>query len=37
VECSLTDFGKTCIPLLDAIVKWGNQIALEKAAFVNEN
>jgi DNA-binding HxlR family transcriptional regulator len=31
---SLTDFGKSCIPLLDAIVGWGNQIALQKGEFV---
>ena len=31
---SLTDFGKTFIPVLDAITMWGNQIASEKAEFI---
>jgi DNA-binding HxlR family transcriptional regulator len=34
VVYSLTDFGKSCTPLLDAIVGWGNQIAT-KGEFVN--
>lgn len=34
VVYSLTDFGKSCIPLLDAIIGWGNQIAEEKGEFV---
>ena len=32
---SLTDFGKTLIPVLKAIVDWGNQVACEKGEFVN--
>ena len=35
VDYSLTDFGRTFIPVLDAILKWGNQIALEKGEFVS--
>ncbi|MFD2287799.1 transcriptional regulator [Pedobacter petrophilus] len=31
---SLTDFGKTFIPVLDTITIWGNQIASEKGEFV---
>lgn len=34
---SLTDFGKSCIPLLDAITGWGNQIAAQKGEFVNNS
>lgn len=30
VVYSLTDFGKTFIPVLDAITAWGNQVAREK-------
>jgi len=33
---SLTDFGRTLIPVLKAIVEWGNQIASEKGEFVNK-
>lgn len=32
---SLTNFGQTLIPTLDAILAWGNQIAEQKGAFVN--
>lgn len=35
VVYSLTDFGKSFTPVLDAILGWGNQIALEKGEFVN--
>ncbi|MBB6235871.1 DNA-binding HxlR family transcriptional regulator [Pedobacter sp. AK013] len=31
---SLTDFGKTFIPVLEAITLWGNQIVLEKGEFL---
>jgi DNA-binding HxlR family transcriptional regulator len=31
---SLTDFGKTFVPILDAITAWGNQIAKQKGEFV---
>jgi len=34
VVYSLTDFGKSFIPVLDAIVAWGNQIAIHKGEFV---
>ncbi|GAA4790472.1 helix-turn-helix domain-containing protein [Olivibacter ginsenosidimutans] len=32
---SLTDFGKTFIPVLDAITTWGNQVVREKGEFVS--
>jgi len=32
---SLTDFGKTFIPVLETITNWGNQIVSEKGEFVN--
>jgi DNA-binding HxlR family transcriptional regulator len=32
---SLTDFGISFIPVLDAVLGWGNQIALQKGEFVN--
>lgn len=35
VVYSLTDFGKTMIPALDAILTWGNHIADQKGTFVN--
>ncbi len=31
---SLTDFGKTFIPVLEAITEWGNEIASEKGEFL---
>lgn len=34
VEYSLTDFGKTLIPLLDMIADWGRGVAKEKATIV---
>lgn len=36
VEYSLTDFGKTCIPVLEAITNWGNQIVDKKGEFVDK-
>lgn len=36
VVYSLTDFGKTLIPVLKAIVEWGNQVASEKGEFVEK-
>jgi DNA-binding HxlR family transcriptional regulator len=30
VEYSLTEFGKTAIPLIQSIVDWGEQVALRK-------
>jgi DNA-binding HxlR family transcriptional regulator len=35
VVYSLTNFGQTLIPTLDAILAWGNQIAEQKGTFVN--
>jgi DNA-binding HxlR family transcriptional regulator len=32
---SLTDFGRSFLPVLDAITGWGNQIATQKGEFVN--
>lgn len=32
---SLTDLGKTCIPMLEAITEWGNQIAEKKGEFID--
>jgi DNA-binding HxlR family transcriptional regulator len=32
---SLTDFGKTFIPTLEAITAWGNQVTEQKGEFVN--
>jgi len=34
VVYNLTDFGKSCIPLLNAITEWGNQVALQKGEFI---
>ncbi len=34
VEYSLTDFGKTLIPLLDMIAGWGRSVADDKASVV---
>lgn len=34
VVYSLTDFGKSCIPLLNAITEWGNEVAVHKGEFV---
>ncbi|EJL73598.1 winged helix-turn-helix transcriptional regulator [Chryseobacterium populi] len=36
VVYALTDFGKTFIPVLDAITNWGNKIVEEKGEFVDE-
>ena len=33
---SLTDFGRSFIPVLDAVLGWCNQIALQKGEFVNK-
>ncbi|MCX2680101.1 helix-turn-helix domain-containing protein [Galbibacter sp. EGI 63066] len=35
VVYSLTDFGKSFIPVLEAITKWGNQVVNEKGEFVD--
>ncbi|MDW8848621.1 helix-turn-helix domain-containing protein [Flavobacterium sp. MMLR14_040] len=37
VVYSLTDFGKSCIPLLNAITEWGNKVAVHKGEFVGED
>ncbi len=34
VVYSLTDFGRSCTPLLNAILGWGNQVAAQKGEFV---
>lgn len=34
VVYNLTDFGKSLIPVLEAITKWGNQVVSEKGEFV---
>lgn len=33
---SLTDYGKTIIPVLEAINDWGTVVATQKGEFVNE-
>ncbi|WP_413514149.1 winged helix-turn-helix transcriptional regulator [Myroides odoratus] len=35
VVYSLTDFGKSLIPVLEAITNWGNQVVNENGEFVN--
>lgn len=35
VVYSLTDFGKSSTPMLNAILEWGNLIASQKGKFVN--
>lgn len=37
VVYSLTGFGKSCIPLLDAITGWGNEVAVQKGQFVQNH
>jgi len=37
VVYSLTDFGKSCTPLLNAIIGWGNEIASQKGEFVKSS
>jgi DNA-binding HxlR family transcriptional regulator len=37
VVYSLTDFGKSFTPVLDAIIGWGNQIAIQKGEFVKNS
>jgi DNA-binding HxlR family transcriptional regulator len=36
VVYSLTDFGRTLQPLLEAITAWGNQVVTDKGEFVAE-
>lgn len=36
VEYSLTEFGKTFIPVLEAITNWGNTIVSERGEFVDQ-
>lgn len=33
----LTDFGKTFVPVLEAITRWGNQVACENGEFVDQS
>lgn len=35
VVYSLTNFGKTFVPVLEAITEWGNQVVSEKGEFVS--
>ncbi len=35
VVYSLTDLGKTFIPVLEAITEWGNRVVVDKGEFVN--
>lgn len=35
VVYSLTDFGKSFIPVLEAISKWGNQVVEEKGEYID--
>lgn len=35
VVYSLTILGKSLVPVLEAITKWGNQVALEKGEFIS--
>lgn len=32
-EYALTDFGRTTIPVLQAVTRWGNQVVLEKGVW----
>ncbi|OSI17442.1 transcriptional regulator [Neisseria dentiae] len=32
-EYALTDFGRTAIPVLQAVTQWGNRVALEKGVW----
>jgi len=36
VVYSLTDFGRTLQPVLEAITSWGNQVVIDKGEFVAE-
>ncbi len=35
VVYSLTDFGKSFVPVLEAITAWGNQVVKDKGEFVS--
>ncbi|MBB6372471.1 winged helix-turn-helix transcriptional regulator [Chryseobacterium shigense] len=35
VVYSLTELGKTFVPVLEAITEWGNQVVLENGEFIN--
>lgn len=35
VDYGLTDFGKTFIPVLEAITAWGNQVVQKEGKFIN--
>jgi DNA-binding HxlR family transcriptional regulator len=35
VVYGLTDFGKSFVPILEAITEWGNQVVTEKGEFVS--
>lgn len=34
VVYSLTEFGKSCTPMLNAILGWGNMVATQKGEFI---
>ncbi len=34
---NLTDFGKSFVPVLEAITEWGNQVVSEKGKFVSRS
>ena len=34
VEYSLTDFGKTCLPMLTAIAHWGREVSKSKGKII---
>jgi DNA-binding HxlR family transcriptional regulator len=36
VVYNLTDFGKSFVPILEAITEWGNQVVNEKGEFVSQ-
>ncbi|QES90956.1 winged helix-turn-helix transcriptional regulator [Rhizosphaericola mali] len=36
VPYSLTDFGKSFVPVLESITEWGNHVVCEKGEFVKE-
>ncbi|WP_242673240.1 winged helix-turn-helix transcriptional regulator [Niastella yeongjuensis] len=37
VVYSLTEFGRSFTPVLDAILGWGNQIATQKGEFIKKD
>jgi DNA-binding HxlR family transcriptional regulator len=37
VVYTLTEFGQSFIPVLNAITEWGNQVAINKGSFIKSN